>query len=62
MVGVEVPPETPLSEEVEASVKVHRAAFLAASAEGSFFRRKGKAAVLAGAVAKTWQVGKSGGG
>ena len=55
VVGEEVPFVVVAEDEVEASVNVHRAAFLAAVAAGSFLRRRGRAAVLAGAVAKTCQ-------
>lgn len=53
VVGVEVPLVADGDDEVDASVNVQSAAFFAAIAEGSFFRRRGRAAVLAGAVAKT---------
>lgn len=55
IVGVEVPLDAPLAaDDVDASVNVHKAAFLAASAEGSFLGRRGSAPVFAGAVARTW--------
>lgn len=57
MVGVAVPDEVPLTEDVDASVNVHSAAFFAAMAEASFLRRSGRAAVFAGAVAKTFETG-----
>lgn len=49
--------------DADESVKDHRAAFLAANELASFLRRRGKADVLAGAVARTcYKERRSGGG